>query len=163
MSDYFKSSRTPLIVRIIILGASTALEQFTRASKLSAKEQSLQLLEQARRGLLVNNEPLIPADDGFTRIVLEWAADHPAVCVLPQPTASVPSPLSCRIHHDLLATNSQRVYCVNTILRPPPTFSLNLTFNAKWTRSPHLIYLFNVMLMFKSFHGHNKVSEQITT
>lgn len=120
MSDYSKS-RIPLIVRIIILRASTALDQFTRASKLSAKEQSLQLLERARRGLLVNNEPLIPADDGFTRIVLEWAADHPAVCVLPQPTVSVPCPLSSN-NHNLSATHSRRVYCVNTILRLPPLF-----------------------------------------
>lgn len=121
MSDYSKS-RTPLIVRIIILGALTALDQFARASKLSAKEQSLQLLERARRGLLVNNEPLIPADDGFTRIVLEWAADHPAVCVLSQPTVSAPCPLSRRINHDLPATHSRHVYFVDTILRLPPTF-----------------------------------------
>lgn len=121
MSDYSKS-RTPLIVRIIILRASTALEQFTRASKLSAKEQSLQLLERARRGLLVNNEPLIPADDGFTRIVLEWAADHPAVCVLSQPAMSAPHLLSRRINHGIPATHFPRIYCVNRILRPPPTF-----------------------------------------
>lgn len=49
------------------------LANFKEASKLNAKEQSLQLPERARRGLLVNNEALIPADDGFTGIVHEWA------------------------------------------------------------------------------------------
>ncbi|CAH2050478.1 unnamed protein product, partial [Iphiclides podalirius] len=51
--------------------------QSKRAPKPGVKEQSLQLPERARRGLLVNNEPLIPPDDGSTRAVLEWDADHP--------------------------------------------------------------------------------------
>lgn len=57
-------------MRIIIRKSDVQFRE--RATEASAKEQSDQLPKRARRGLLVNNRPLIPSYEGFTRIVHEW-------------------------------------------------------------------------------------------